>query len=135
MKNKRQNVKNDLKTLGKDLVDLLKEIIAHIIVLLIPNYVVYLWFLHDVKKHMWTKQYLREFEINMNDFVDDGYMKSYQRDKIMKIARHNSELGYEKYKWCFECSKRRTKECNMKVCYSEFNKDGEPKLFNDKWMS
>jgi len=135
MKTKRQNVKNDLKALGKDLVDLLKEIIAHIIVLLIPNYVVYLWFLHDVKKHMWTKQYLREFEINMNDFVDDGYMKPYQRDKIIKIARHRSELGYEKYKWCFECSKQRTKECNKKICYSEINKNGEPKLFNDKWMS
>jgi len=132
MRNRKQDIIRDLKDLGKDLVALLGDIVEHIFDLIIPKYIQYLWFLHDIKKHMWTKQYLRQFEISINSLVDDKYIKPYQRDKLLKIARRNSELGYEKYKWCFECSKRRTKECNMKVCYSEFNKDGEPKLFNDK---
>jgi len=69
---------------------------------------------------MWTKQYLRNFEETMERLVFTNKIKSRHRDKIIEIARSNSDLGYEKYKSCFQCSKINSKECNMKVCYSVF---------------
>jgi len=131
IRNSWYTVKEDIKDLFWDSLYLLSDIVYGFIDLIIPKYIGYRLLLHKVKKHMWTKQYLRNFEDTMERLVDGNKIKLEHKNKITEVARSNSDLGYKKYKWCFECGKYKTKICNVKDCYKEL-KDGKPLLFVSK---
>lgn len=129
IRNSWYTVKEDIKDLFWDSLYLLSDLVYGFIDLITPEYIGYRLLLHKAKKHMWTKQYLRNFEDTMNKLVYANKIKLKHSDKIMEVARKNSELGYEKYKWCLECGiGRRSKECDVKACYKEL-KNGKPLFF------
>lgn len=128
-----KGIKEDAKYLLIDVLSLLVDTVYELMDAITPEYIGYRLLLHKVKKHMWTKQYLRNFEDAMGMLVCKNKIKPKHKDKIIVIARKNSDLGYEKYKWCFECGRYKTKECNSKICYKDINGD-KPLLFKSKFI-
>ena len=131
IKNKWNKIKENFKNLFLDLIDLISEIIYKLFDIITPKYIKYRLLLYKVKKHMWTNEYIREFERILQNLVDNNKLKLNYKNNIIEIVKRNSKLGYDKYKWCMKCDKRNTKECNVKLCYSEIN-NGRPRSFRNK---
>jgi hypothetical protein len=128
IKNSWYAVKSDFKDLCYDIWGLLGDLICTGLDIALPKYVGYKLLLYKTKRHMWTKEYLQNWDETIQYLVDNKDFKPKWKDKIMKVAKYNSNLGYQKYAWCMKCDKRNTKECNKKVCYKNIDGD-KPKLF------